>query len=233
MIDNIKNKLNDQDFNQQLTLLPIVLLEFYRVIISSFLILFVPQKCVDHVCSYEENMESTDSLYDCGLAFNFITMFVFLVLYTIEIKRENKLIKYLEVNKNLPLDNISVGNAIEKLSDKRKNKIWKLDYYYQIFGKCTIIFFSSNAVLSGLIIYDYYLDNKTTMTFITNILFMINKLYDIYSITNTEKNIFYSAYMKSKMQFNDVDPNKNEKMNNILDTNIHITPSIDETTFEL
>jgi hypothetical protein len=58
------------------------------------------------------------------------------------------------------------------------------------------------------VVYDYYLDSKTTITFITNVLFMITKLKDVNSIVNTDKNIFYSAYLKSRVQFNDVDPNK-------------------------
>jgi hypothetical protein len=52
------------------------------------------------------------------------------------------------------------------------------------------------------------LDKQTTSTYITNILFIITKLVDIYSIANTEKNVFYSAYLKDRIQYNDVDPDK-------------------------
>ena len=34
------------------------------------------------------------------------------------------------------------------------------------------------------------------------------KIIDIYAITTTENNIFYSAYIKNRLQFNDVDPDK-------------------------
>ena len=37
---------------------------------------------------------------------------------------------------------------------------------------------------------------------------MVTKLGDIYAIANTEQNIFYSAYLKNKLQYNDVDPDK-------------------------
>ena len=37
---------------------------------------------------------------------------------------------------------------------------------------------------------------------------MVTKLADVYANVNTEKNVFYSAYMKGKIQYNDVDPNK-------------------------
>jgi len=38
------------------------------------------------------------------------------------------------------------------------------------------------------------------------VMFMGLKLVDVYSTTNTEKNVFYSAFMTRKVQFNDVDP---------------------------
>ena len=34
------------------------------------------------------------------------------------------------------------------------------------------------------------------------------KVVDVYYTVNTKKNIFYSAYLKNKVQFNDVDPDK-------------------------
>ena len=34
------------------------------------------------------------------------------------------------------------------------------------------------------------------------------KVADVFSTVNTKKNIFYSAYLKNKVQFNDVDPDK-------------------------
>jgi hypothetical protein len=37
---------------------------------------------------------------------------------------------------------------------------------------------------------------------------MVTKLFDVHSNVNTEKNVFYSAYLKGKVQYNDVDPDK-------------------------
>ena len=34
------------------------------------------------------------------------------------------------------------------------------------------------------------------------------KVYDVYNTVNTKPNIFYSAYLKNKVQYNDVDPDK-------------------------
>ena len=37
---------------------------------------------------------------------------------------------------------------------------------------------------------------------------MGTKVGEVYSIANTENNIFFSAYLKHKVQYNDVDPDK-------------------------
>jgi hypothetical protein len=207
----IDNKLHDQNFIQKISAVPIFMVELYRVLISSFLILFVPQKCDDHVCSYSENMSAGSQLYTAGLAFNFITMLSFLIMYVFEIKRENRLITYLEVNKNVASDNVSVQKLLEGLPEEKRNSIWMLDKCYQRAGYISIGCFVVNSALSGVVIYQYYLDSQTTTTFVTNIMVMISKLGDVYATVNTEKNIFYSAYLKGKIQFNDVDPSKNMK----------------------
>ena len=208
LIDQIKEKLEDQDFNQKVAVAITVVLEMYRVLVSSFLVLFVPQKCDDHVCTLSENMVLENHLYSAGLVFNFITMASFLAMYTLEVKRENRLITYLEVNKSVASDNSSVAKVLDGLSADKRDSIWALDKYYQYAGLASIGLFSINTILSGFVVYTYYLDSQTTSTYITNILFMLTKMADVYSTVNTEKNIFYSAYMKGKVQYNDVDPDK-------------------------
>ena len=199
---------NNQDLLQKIGIIPVVLFELYKVIVSTLLILFIPQKCGDHVCDTNENLVLENELYTAGLVINFITLFSFIVFYFIEIKRENRLITYLEVNPKLPFDNTSVGNVLESLPSDKKNNIIQLDKQYQYSGYFSLLMFMLNSIISGVVVYEYYLDSQTTSTFITNILFMITKLGDIYATVNTEQNIFYSAYLKGKVQYNDVDKDK-------------------------
>ena len=208
ILGQINDKLNDQDFIQKVSMIPIIALEMYRVMVSSFLVLFVPQKCDNHVCSLSENMVLENELYTAGLVFNFITMASFIAMYSLEIKRENRLITYLEVNKSVAFDNSSVEQALAKLPISKRDNIWALDKYYMYSGLTSIGLFIINTILSGFVVYNYYLDSQTTSTYINNILFMVTKLADVYSNVNTEKNVFYSAYMKGKIQYNDVDPDK-------------------------
>lgn len=206
-IQEIKAKPN-QDCKQKIAMIPTVLFELYRVMVSSFLILFVPQKCDDHVCELSENFVFENGKYATGVIFNFITMAGFIGLYYLEVKRENRLITYLEVSADKANDNTSVGNALKLLAVDKKDSILYLDKCYQKWGYTMLFVFCVNAIMSGFVVYDYYLANQTTSAFITNILFVVTKLIDIYSIANTEQNVFYSAYLKDRIQYNDVDPDK-------------------------
>ena len=64
-----------------------------------------------------------------------------------------------------------------------------------------------NVIFSSIVVNEYYLSNQTTTTMITNVILMLTKLSSIYSLANTKKNVFYSAYLKTNVQYNDVDEN--------------------------
>jgi hypothetical protein len=209
-----EEKEDSQDTNQKIGVTIAVAVEIYRALIASFLILFVPQKCYDevkgdHVCSFSENAETgPDPLYNAGFVFNCITMAAFVALYYAEVRREVKLIAYLDVNPNRPSDNESVGQVLEKIQPQHKDAILYYDSLYIKAGYITIGCFTINSILSGLVVYKYYLDDKTTTTFITSLLFVIQKLQQVYVTLKTEKNVFYSAYLNSKVQYNDLDKDK-------------------------
>ena len=208
IMNYIEEKKNDQDFMQKVNVSTTVVFEIYRVLMGAFLTLFIPQKCNDDVCSLSENANRDDVLSRVGVSLNGLTMLCFLYLYYIEVKRETKLINYLEVNRFTPVDNESVGEALEKLDQERKDKIWKYDKYYQTSGYISTYVFGANAVISSVVVYSHYLDSKTVTVYLTNLLFLGLKVSDVYNTVNTKKNVFYSAYLKNKVQFNDVDPDK-------------------------
>ena len=208
IMEVIKEKQNSQDFNQKLNVAITLILEIYRVLMGALLVVFVPQKCEDTICSASQNVNRDDKLTKAAFSFNIITAFSFLALYFIEVKRENKLINYMEVNKFTASDNDSVEKALEKLSVVKKQKIWDYDGYYQKCGYASTISFTINAILSFIVVCQHYLDSKTMTVFFTNILLMGLKVADVFSIANTSKNIFYSAYLKNRVQYNDVDPDK-------------------------
>ena len=230
IMEVIKEKQNSQDFNQKLNVAITLILEIYRVLMGAFLVVFVPQKCEDTICSASENVNRDDKLTKAAFSFNIITAFSFLALYFIEVKRENKLINYMEVNKFTASDNDSVQKALEKLSVVKKQKIWDYDGYYQKCGYASTVSFTINAILSFIVVCQHYLDSKTMTVFFTNILLMGLKVADVFSIANTSKNIFYSAYLKNRIQYNDVDPDKIQLADDsVVKIDINPDKAIDDT----
>lgn len=201
--------LISQDTSQKLGVATIVAVEIYRALVASFLILFVPQDCGGHVCSFSENAETgPDPLYNAGFVFNCITMAAFMALYYAEVRRESKLISYLDVNPEKASDNDSVGLVLDKMPKYCSEAILYYDGLYIKTGYTVIACFAVNTVLSGLVVYKYYLDDKTTTTYITSVLFVVQKLIQVYATLKTEKNVFYSAYLTGKIQYNDIDNDK-------------------------
>lgn len=207
--------IENQDFNQKLSVCFHVSIELFRVLVSSLLILSVPQNCNGHVCNIVENIyTNNDTQYLIGLIINFSTTFAFIIMYVCELRREEKLIKLLEVNSNISTDSESIGMIMELLAPYKKEQLHYLSRNYKYSSCFAIVMFIFNSIISGIIINRYSLGNQTQVNFVTNILFMISKLVDVYMTVNTEENIFYSAYLTTKVQFNDIDPREIAKIEN-------------------
>ena len=202
-----KLKETNQDFNQKMSVACTLVLELYRVINSSLLILFVPQSCKGQLCSMTDNLKWNPNhhAYNFGICMNFITLFIFSCLYYIELKRENRLIKYLDVNPDMPSSNAAVQKTLENISVEKRNKILSIDKYYQYASYISIAMFILNSIVSAVIVNRYYLGSQTTTSLVTALLFMFTKLVNVYNVSMTEEHIFYSGYMKTFVQFNDLD----------------------------
>jgi hypothetical protein len=206
--ENIQTIVSDQDFKQKSAVYVSFVLELYRVLMGSMLLMFVPQKCDDHICDMFENTIVVPEVYTTAIALNAYSLICFLIMYVVEIKRENKLITYLEVDKHLAFDNESIGEALVKLPTNKKDAILAYDSYYLHSGYLALTAFVLNAGVSGYVVFTNYLDDKTFTVYLTNILFMALKVKETYDIVNTKKNIFYSAYLTDRIQFNAVDKDK-------------------------
>ena len=217
---SIKETLESQDFQQKANVYITFIFELYRVWMSCMLLLTVPQKCDDHVCSTFEHVGSSNPVIITGFTVNLATLCTFLFMYLVEIQREHKMINYLEVDKTLPRDNESVGQELNKLPKEKHDRILYSDKMYQLSGSIAMVLFIMNAGISGYSVFIHYLNNNTVTVYITNVLFMSLKLKDVYDIVNTKENVFLSSYLTRKIQFNAVDPDKIQELPDIEDTPI-------------
>jgi len=177
-----------QDSKQKMNVLISFGLEFYRVLMGCMLMVFVPQKCGGEICGFGENILNGNRLVDAGFFINLITCLVFCGFY------------FVEVNE--------VGKMLLKLPSNKRESLLKMDKLYQRLGYVAMIFFIINSAYSGIPIFINYLDNKTITVYVTNVMFLAFKISDSYAVVNTDTNEFLSAYLSTKVQFNDVDPDK-------------------------
>jgi hypothetical protein len=143
--------------------------------------------------------------YNTALCFNFISMAFLVNMYYMELVRENRMIKYLAVNPEFANDNEMVGKQLELLHVNKQNKIFSINRYYRLSSYGAASIYLLNVLLSAAAVNKYYAGSQTVSTFITYVLFMVTKFASVHSLVSTEKNIFYSAYMIGKIQFNSVD----------------------------
>ena len=211
VFDEIKQKLNSQDCNQKINLCIGFILQVYKVLVGSFLTIFVPQSCDGTVCDMTQNIYVSNPFNMFVLSFNLLTFLIFMVMYYIELKRENKMIVYLDVNKNLPRNDKAVATQLTKLPKEKLDCLYYWDKKYWQSSLGAFIVFTFNLVLSSIIIGMKYLNSNSMVVLLTNVLFIGSKLYTSYQVINTSKNIFLSSYLTRKIQFNDVDPDKIEE----------------------
>jgi hypothetical protein len=182
--------------------------ELYKALMASMLIMFVPQDCGDsESCGLTERLfTGSDPLYMSASCMNVITFLGFSYLYYVEISRENKMIEYLEMNRELPKDDEAVGEALVKLGSEKVAELHVLDTKYRTAGHAAMGCFAVNTILSSIPIIDNRLDAKTYTVLVTNALFIVAKLMEVREVVNTKPNVFYSAYLTERSQFNDCDP---------------------------
>jgi len=202
-----------QDFQQQSIMIMSVSIELYRVMVSSLLLLFIPQDCGKEMCTLTDNLNEPEHQYKIGFILNYITMGAFIIMYITEIRREENLIKLLEVNPTISTDNDSVGQRLMIFPEYKRTQLVNVVQQYQYASYFVIAIFIINTIFSWHVIYPRSLGNQTIINLITNILFMISKLSNVLTIIHTDGNIFFSAYLNTKVQFNDIDPREIIKIN--------------------
>ena len=149
-------------------------LEGFKVFMSCLLLLFVSQKCGNHECSINEKIFE-DFIYSKIVLFlNFITLVIFISVYSIVFYRERFIIKHFNDNNKYADDRIKHIIHFEPII-KQNLTLWNKRFYY---GTITAIGFGIiNFIISGQFIYAYHYNGAKSMTtIVTNILLVSNSL---------------------------------------------------------
>ena len=199
------------------------LLEFYKVLMGTLLLVFIPQDCGSHSCSINENIYSVGIFRNIVKFYNFITLLAVFLFYVIELKRENWCIEYLDIDVSKPNNNLD--EEIEKYPNIKKN----MNNLNRIYYKLTLI--SIYAVFLNFLLYCIYIihNNYGANTFTSLLSFGMLVLMKLFSAFNISKKSIkdehaYSAFMKTAITFNVIDDNyiiieKNSNNNEDTETN--------------
>lgn len=203
-----------KETKEKTILLLSVLFEVYRVFTGCLMVVFLPNQCGNHKCNPFENWLIGDIVYRIGYYANLQTFAVMAILYLMETRRENRLRKYLLFNTHNPMDSESVGVALGTLPEVRQQWLHTLHARYRSIVYVAYAAYALNTILSAYLVGDGFfdvtseVDERTVIAFFTSVLFLGAKLYDTYTIVFVDPNIFYSAYTKTHLQFNDVQAKK-------------------------
>jgi hypothetical protein len=175
---------------------------------GSMLVLFVPAQCGNRHCNPLENLIHGTNIHLCAAAINILTFACFLLLGATEFRRENWLNHYLVANPHLPMEPDAFGAKLSTLTVRRRNNLLNILLVYQRIACATLALYVLNIGFSAYVIFTSYLDNKTPISIVTNVLLVGSKLYDVYHIAYAGPYVFLSAYKRQHVQYNDVNPNK-------------------------
>ena len=192
-------------------------LDAYRIIIGTFYTLFVPQICPDthliprpdpmtyHPCTLEDNVTDLTLLNKAALGLNAATCFFMVVGFVQEYRREQWMVKHLEVDPHKPDSNLKT--EIESY-DKLKHSLQQKNHRYKQLFALIGVMSAANIILSGFLVYSYYDGMKTTTTFVTNTILILQRVIKSITTSRTcEKEMkAQSVYLLEPVTFNTIDP---------------------------
>ena len=175
----------DENTKQAMSSIGSTLVEGAKILMATMLSVFVPQYCEDTMttCTLEQNFKNLTLFNEFVLAFNFITLGIFINLTYIINKREIYFISHLDESREHAYNSLSKNM---KLYPKYMRRIKEFNNSMFLWTKITMIFFIMNVIFSNILIFYFYYDGFRSITVtISNVLLVSNKLYQSFDICKT------------------------------------------------
>ena len=202
------------DTKQRITSGFTFILEFYKVLMGSFISLFIPHQCNDHVCSLSENMSGEDDFRTVCVILNFISCLMLVNLYYVELRRENWCITYLDIDPKQPNNNLDT--EIENYPEFKK-EMKKINESYKKRAIICVGAQGLNIFLSTVDAVTNWAGSFALGPLISYIILVLTKLYNTYFISTTslKKERAYSAYLTTSKTYNTIDEDHKHTCPNI------------------
>jgi len=179
-------------------------LEFYKILMGTFLIAFVPQNCEGNVCSMMDNIKNTNGLHFAANVSNLATFIAVLNFYYRELKRENWCITYLDIDADKP--NNYLDDQIENYPIIKKN-MHVLNKKYLQSTKIALLLLIFNFAISSVSIGYDYVGTNTATSLVSFFMLVSTKLNAAYSVgkKSVEDEHALSSYLKTYKTYNTID----------------------------
>ena len=180
------------------------ILEFYKMLMGTFLVAFIPQDCGGSVCTLAENVLNSNWLYMFGNISNLISFFIVLYFYFIELKRENWSITYLDIDHNKSHNNLD--EEVEGYPTI-KQELLHINNKYLNATKVSIITLIINFAISFTTIGFNMIGMNSLNAMISFLLLIAMKMNSALGVAkkSVTKDRIYSAYLKLPEIYNSID----------------------------
>ena len=124
------------------------------------------------------------------------------ILFFLEKKREEFIKEHMTIDRAAPTDKDSMVQLLCDMSPEPRTYILKINNVYRFYAQGMLAIVCANMCISSIVIYRNYLNNNTAVVFITNALFMVNRIYRALLITSSGEYNIYSAYRSDNLIYN-------------------------------
>ena len=194
----------DQDDKQRMKAAFSFVLEFYKILMGTFLTAFIPRECSDGVCSISDNINDDELFHRVAISLNAFSFLVFLAFYYSEITRENWAIEYLDIDPDKPNNNLDDEIEDYPLIKKRMHELNKKYLITtQFCGGLQVV----NIAVSVGDIASHWAGAATVTPLLSSILLIFMKLFASYTVAKAsikDERVF-SAYLSIPKTFNTID----------------------------
>ncbi len=204
----------DVDCKERVKIILSFLLQSYKVVMGSMLLLFVPQTCEDGICSVTDNLRNTGNINRAGLVLNFISVGFFALTYGAELRRENWCVHNFDINHDVGDNNLAIILKDKPVLLEELHKHNRRYYYITVM---TFIVYLLNFIVSNIVLFrDEAFMSIGLAPYLSYIILVLMKLYNCYSISlnSIKGDKAMSAYMTEFTSFNVIDADRLDEIKN-------------------
>jgi len=208
------------DTKEKIKTFGLMIIQSYKILMGSMISIFVPQKCeiIDNlnnktnyeICSIESNIKNNKFYHKLALYLNCLTTIGFIYLYFVEYRRENWLIKKLDINHDKADNNLDI---VLRNRPELKNKLYKINNNYFYVTLCLfLLFLVNNAASLKIITFNNY-GSSTLNSYLSFEILIALKLWNSFEVSyySKRKDKALSAFLREFSSFNVIDHDYLEK----------------------